>query len=509
MAVANKHQPAAPERQTLFSEEAAGTVTYKSLEWGDLDKQKFFLINPLVFMGLRVIQHPANVIKTRYQVQKKNSLYATTRSTVMQTLRHEGLRGFYRGFGTSSFMLVVQQIYILSYEFLRSKDRYSTLKLSESARNGIAAAVSVFAVQTIANPVDVLSQRLMLQGQLLNNAPMASPPPPSTSASVGPVASGAGASSPPMPPPQPGVGAATKQQPLKSGGLLFGSGSLRLTRLVYGEQLVMPRVLSAREIAVHVMRTHGLYGFYSGFFISCLQFIPSASIWWSAYPQYRDRIFLPAMQRAEAALQARSGSGWQQSGALGGSPTPSPAAADWDAAACRAERHREAVHAEPGQRTAHHQTLHSGSRANDPAASPAAGVTPARPTPGGLSSTYFARAAEIFSGSLASATVSVAMNPADIIRTRTQVEGSPALSVFRSLLASEGVRGLWKGTTARMAMLIPQGALSVWAYEFVKRLAAKPSHGLVDGEGGSLTPHLMGAAGPSRSNGAHQSTALQ
>jgi hypothetical protein len=100
------------------------------------------------------------------------------------------------------------------------------------------------------------------------------------------------------------------------------------------------------------------------------------------------------------------------------------------------------------------------------------------------------------------------MNPADIIRTRTQVEGSPALAVFRSLLASEGVRGLWKGTTARMAMLIPQGALSVWAYEFVKRLAAKPSHGLGDGEGGSLTPHLMGAASLSRSN-SRQSTALQ
>jgi hypothetical protein len=153
------------------------------------------------------------------------------------------------------------------------------------------------------------------------------------------------------------------------------------------------------------------------------------------------------------------------------------------------------------------RTHHNGSQANNTAISPS--VSSAQAPPGGLSSTYFARAAEIFSGSLASATVSVAMNPADIIRTRTQVEGSPALSVFRSLLASEGVRGLWKGTTARMAMLIPQGALSVWAYEFVKRLAAKPSHGLLDGEAGSLTPHLMGAAGPSRSNGARQSTALQ
>jgi hypothetical protein len=98
------------------------------------------------------------------------------------------------------------------------------------------------------------------------------------------------------------------------------------------------------------------------------------------------------------------------------------------------------------------------------------------------------RVAEVLSGSLASATVAVTLNPVDIVRTRTQVEGAPALSVLRGLLAAEGVRGLWKGVLPRIAMLVPQGALSVTAYEFVKRVAARDpaAAAAADGRGGAL-----------------------
>ncbi len=65
------------------------------------------------------------------------------------------------------------------------------------------------------------------------------------------------------------------------------------------------------------------------------------------------------------------------------------------------------------------------------------------------------------------------MNPMDIIRTRAQLSGASALGVARELLSSEGLAGFWKGSTVRMVMLLPQGAISASAYEFVKRMSVK------------------------------------
>ena len=352
---------------------------YRSLEWRDLDKSRFFLYNPAVFLALRVLQHPANVVKTRYQVQQRNSLYASPTGTLIQTLRYEGVRGLYRGFSTSTLMLVVQQAYIMMYEYLRSAERYS-VPLSESTRNALAAGVSVLLVQVPANPVDVVTQRLFLQGQLLSNAPMQAPAPPSSTAAVGPLAAGAAASPP-------------------SAGTPSSTG--------------VPRVLTAREVAVSVLREHGLLrGFYSGFLISCAQFIPSSSLWWWSYPLYRDH--LRSMLAAPPAPDSRDS---RDAGAT------SPAAAGVSVRSWLAS------------------------------------VIPA------------ARLAEVLGGACSSATVAVAVNPIDIVRTRAQVEGKPALAVFRELLAVEGARGLLKGATARMAMLTPQGALTVTAYELVKRMS--------------------------------------
>lgn len=108
---------------------------YTSLEWRDLDKARFLILNPSVFAMIRLLQHPAAVIKTRYQLQQQNRLYASPATVFSQTLRNEGVRGLYRGFGTSALMLLVQQAYIVMYEFLRASDRYEGV-----GRGAMAAA---------------------------------------------------------------------------------------------------------------------------------------------------------------------------------------------------------------------------------------------------------------------------------------------------------------------------------------------------------------------------------
>jgi hypothetical protein len=166
--------------------------------------------------------------------------------------------------------------------------------------------------------------------------------------------------------------------------------------------------LSALGVARAVLAQRGVAGLWAGFWVSCAQFVPSASLWWSVYPVYRDAVRRPlgALCADGARLLPRGGGG----GGGGGGSELLPGAD---------------------------------------------------------------RLAEVAAGGAASGTVALLLNPLDIVRTRAQVEGLPALGVARALLAHEGVRGLWKGTSARLAMLIPQGMMSSTAYELVKRLSAR------------------------------------
>jgi Mitochondrial carrier protein len=286
-------------------------------------------------------------------------MYPSIRSTIRSTIEKEGIRGLYRGFSTSCSLLIVQQLYILMYEKLRARDTFTISSgLSEPTRNGLSAAIAVTIVQVVANPIDVIVQRKMLQGQVRAVSTV-------SSATVGVV-------NPPVDTPQ--------------------------------------KVLSAREIALNVFKTKGLWGFFSGFAISCLQFVPSASLWWWSYPIYRDAL-LPSLDKLTKYTNNFLGKT---------------------------------------------EDINTESSASSEMYSP-----------------FVSRISEVLSGSLASATVAVSLNPVDIVRTRSQVNGESAISVFRNLVAMEGIAGLWKGVLPRMALLIPQGALSVTAYELVKRFAAK------------------------------------
>lgn len=458
----------------------------RSIEWQDMDLRKYLLWSPLTFFGLRLLQHPANVIKTRYQMQQRNSLFPSPWSTAVFTLRSEGVRGLYRGFATSCLMLGVQQIYTVTYEYLRSGDRYRNLPVqpTEAARNALAAATSVFFVQILANPLDVVTQRLMLQGQLRSNLPMTQPPPPSKAASVGPVAVGTAAVAPSVQPVQ-AASKAAPSAPVTSAGLSLGSGGMRLTdanAVAAGHApRPVPHLLTAREIALAGLRTHGIRGFYSGFFVSNVQFIPSAALFWSLYPTIRD-----AVLRTAQSIQTR----W-------GAPVPPHVQAD---APFKSIGDIGEQSAGDGFRVAATAPV-LGSAA---AGSGSSGTAVLHQQP----STVLRASAEVFAGGLASATVSIVMCPVDIVRTRSQVEGSAALTVLRALVAQEGWRALWKGATARMAMLVPQGALSVGAYELVKRLSSRDGASCAgsDEEGvqpspSTAVPSTSASAGPSSSSG--------
>jgi hypothetical protein len=459
-------------------------------------------------MGLRVLQHPANVIRCRFMVQSRHSLYTSSGGAFLHTLRTEGLPGLYRGFGTSSLQVVVQQAYIMLYEYLRASERYSS-PVPEATRNGVAAGVSVFVAQVIGNPIDVMSQRLMLQGQtaaapvtVVATAPVvplqaphaATMPAGAPPAAAAPAAAGTGAAGAACGPSASTAGAAAvaesgthagtrcnthhagaPDRPAAGPQATHGGTAHSTTQgsaTASGQGNSNGGRLRARDVAAQVYAQRGARGFYAGFVISCLQFIPSASLWWYSYPIYRDALLsnadalLQPAARQLAALAVRLRESQAQPAEAVVVAGASSATATVEAAALA----NHAATAAPGAR----------SRAAAAGQGPASGSSAApRASSGGAfsdsssSSVFVARGSEVLAGAFASATCAVALNPLDIVRTRAQVEGRAAMAVARHLLATEGLRGFAKGTTARIAMLTPQGALSVSAYEFVKRWSAE------------------------------------
>ncbi|KAL8206106.1 hypothetical protein R6Q57_009657 [Mikania cordata] len=139
------------------------------IHWEMLDKSKFFFLGAALFSGVSTVLYPVTVLKTRQQVLVKHKPCLKIAVSIMQ---HEGLKGLYRGFGTSVMGTVpARAVYMGALETTKSSViSCNTVKMgvSEVKANAIANAVAGFsaavASQMVWTPIDVVSQRLMVQG---------------------------------------------------------------------------------------------------------------------------------------------------------------------------------------------------------------------------------------------------------------------------------------------------------------------------------------------------------
>lgn len=142
------------------------------VDWEMLDKSKFFFLGAALFSGVSAALYPVVVLKTRQQV-------STTRVSCFNLsfaiMRHEGLRGFYRGFGTSLMGTIpARALYMTALEVTKSSVGSATyrLGLSDTTAAVVAHAAgglsSAMAAQLVWTPIDVVSQRLMVQGSNKN-----------------------------------------------------------------------------------------------------------------------------------------------------------------------------------------------------------------------------------------------------------------------------------------------------------------------------------------------------
>ncbi|RWW85700.1 hypothetical protein BHE74_00005589 [Ensete ventricosum] len=138
------------------------------VDWEMLDKWRFFVLGAALFSGVSAALYPAVVLKTRLQVAHPAPPCLCEAASI---LRHEGPRGFYRGFATSlAGNVPARVLYMGALEVTKSAVGTATLRFgvpepvasaAASAAAGLSAGV---AAQIIWTPVDVVSQRLMVQG---------------------------------------------------------------------------------------------------------------------------------------------------------------------------------------------------------------------------------------------------------------------------------------------------------------------------------------------------------
>ncbi|XP_050215462.1 uncharacterized protein LOC126666668 [Mercurialis annua] len=138
------------------------------IDWHMLDKSKFFFLGAALFSGVSAALYPVVVLKTKQQV---SPIQIPSLKLSYSILSHEGIRGFYRGFGTSLMGTIpARALYMTALEVTKTSVGTATVRLgfSDTTATAIANAAaglsSAMAAQLVWTPIDVVSQRLMVQG---------------------------------------------------------------------------------------------------------------------------------------------------------------------------------------------------------------------------------------------------------------------------------------------------------------------------------------------------------
>ncbi|ETW01354.1 hypothetical protein H310_06912 [Aphanomyces invadans] len=137
----------------------------KRIAWDDLDKTKYYIVGPSVMVFVRAAVYPSNLVKTRLQIQsRRHPLYTGTFDAFRKIVRQEGFLGLYKGFGASLLNIVIGNLYITVYEIV-NQFAMQSLTSNPSMANFISGATASVINQTVIVPLDIVSQRMMIDGQ--------------------------------------------------------------------------------------------------------------------------------------------------------------------------------------------------------------------------------------------------------------------------------------------------------------------------------------------------------
>ncbi len=137
----------------------------RTIEWDMMDKRKFFPLSMASSFTVRCFLYPLTLVRTRLQVQHRADMYHGTWDAFRKIVQAEGVRGLYRGFWVSAFQVVSGICYVSTYEGVRLAMETNGITNS-SAKAFVGGGIASVVGQTIIVPFDVISQHLMIIGQL-------------------------------------------------------------------------------------------------------------------------------------------------------------------------------------------------------------------------------------------------------------------------------------------------------------------------------------------------------
>lgn len=141
------------------------------INWDNLDKTKLYVVGAGMFSGVTVALYPVSVIKTRMQVATGEAVRRNAAATFRNILKVDGVPGLYRGFGTViTGAIPARIIFLTALETTKaaSLKLVEPFKLSEPVQaafaNGLGGLSASLCSQAVFVPIDVVSQKLMVQG---------------------------------------------------------------------------------------------------------------------------------------------------------------------------------------------------------------------------------------------------------------------------------------------------------------------------------------------------------
>lgn len=277
-----------------------------------------------MFSGVTTCLYPLTVIKTRQMASHGvPGGLSGTKQTVVNIWKQDGVKGFYRGFGTVIFGTIpARSIYMTTLEVTKSviNKLGHKLELSPTTLAGVsnfgAGACASLATQAVIVPLDVVSQRLMVQGANLTKPTPSHQAPPATSA---PVAAHTGIR---VPSAHTGVipsaavtsaaanstaayvakarGSSAVHKPTRQysstsrhNATLHGSSAKASYSFQHKYQILPAQVVryqttaaapvSGVQMARLIIQQEGVMGLYRGFLPSVATFVPNSAMWWGAY----------------------------------------------------------------------------------------------------------------------------------------------------------------------------------------------------------------------------------
>ncbi|KAK3782900.1 hypothetical protein RRG08_004698 [Elysia crispata] len=134
-----------------------------------MDKRKYFPLTLASGLTIRSMLYPFMLIKTRLQIQRSKTVYNGTFDALIKIGRNEGSSGLYRGFWVSCLQLFPSMVYISSYEGMRHYMAEHMGVTENSTRAFVAGGCASIVGQTLAVPLDIVTQHLMLMGRREKN----------------------------------------------------------------------------------------------------------------------------------------------------------------------------------------------------------------------------------------------------------------------------------------------------------------------------------------------------